>query len=174
MTTQLSFANAAQTGRPRGCKPSATAKAETVADYVNAALANPPVPPPPTPRKPRTPGRKAGIWDAMTPEERSAHGKHLASLRNPQNMKRTKRRLGTPDGWTHEGVSVAIAAARMEAIALTAKLKARGLIAEADKLGERMTIEALTRLRTPGSSVRRIQAAKRLLRHYHPELAGLI
>lgn len=108
----------------------------------------------------------------MTPEERSAHGKYLASLRKGENMRRTKRRTGTPSGWNHEAVSVARAAAQLEASQLVERLKAQGHIAPGDAEGEKATLEALTTLRSPGSHVRKVATAKRLLRFYHHDLAA--
>jgi len=110
----------------------------------------------------------------MTPEERSAHARYLASLRSPENMRRTKRRTGTPDGWTHEAVKVARAAAQIEASKLVEKLKAEGHIAPGDAEGETATLEALIILRSPGSHVRKVANAKALLRHYRPDLSGLL
>jgi hypothetical protein len=110
----------------------------------------------------------------MTPEQRSAHGKYLASLRKGANMARTKRRKGTPNGWNHEAVSVARTAARLKATELVERMKADGLIDPSDTDGIEATVDALTTVWSPGSRVRRVQQAKRLLRFYLPDQASLI
>lgn len=165
-----SFAAPARRGRTVSSR--SDFKPATVAEYVTEALASPMQPPPPPPRK--APSRSSGIWQNMTPEERSAHGKHLASLRSNANMRRTKHRTGTPSGWNHEAVKVARAAAQIEASKLVQKLKTAGLIAPNDTEGEAATLDALTILRSPGSHNRKVSNAKRLLRHYHPDLSGLL
>lgn len=171
--TQRSFAaNAVKTGRPFGCRPKP--KPESLPEFISAALADPLNPPPPPPPKPRTPGRPAGIWEGKTAEERTAHAKYLASLRQGKNMARTKRRTGTPDGWNHEAVAVARAAARLKAAELVEKMKAQGLIDPSDTDGIEATIEALTVVWSPGGRTRRVQQAKRLLRFYCPDQASLI
>ena len=163
-----SFAAPAKRGRPVGSRRPKT-KAATVADFVTEALTNSPQPPPPAPRKPRDPNRKAGVWDTMTPEERSAYAKRLASLRRPENMRRNTSRKGVPHGWSGPAVAVATAAARLEAQELVNRLKATGTIAKGDTEGEQATLEALVIVRTPGSSQKRRKCALRLLRHYGTE-----
>lgn len=130
-------------------------------------------PPPPAPPKPRSPNRKAGIWDTLkTPEERSSYAKELASRRNPANMARKGRFPGTPVGWDHRSAAVAKTAARMEADALVSKLQAQGVISAEDAEGAKATAEALTIVRAPGGMGEKKKWAKRLLDHYHPEIAG--
>lgn len=132
-------------------------------------------PPPPPPPKPRSPNRSAGIWDKLkTPEERSAYAKELAARRKPENMARKGSIPGTPNGWDHRSASVAKTAARMEAEALVSKLKAKGVIAPEDEEGAKATAEALTIVRAPGGIAERKKWAKRLLRHYHPDIAGSV
>lgn len=174
-TLSGSFADAAKIGRPVGCRPTKGGKPVTVADFVHRALAEPLVPPPKQPKAPRTPGRSAGIWDTFnTPEERSAYARSLAAKRRPENMARPHSigRKATPARWTKAASDTARAAARLEALALVARLKSQGLISKDDQEGEAATIEALTVLRSPGGNQRKQAVARRLLRHYHPELAA--
>jgi hypothetical protein len=166
-----SFATAT-TRKGRTVSTRADFKPSTVAEFVTEALAAPLQPPPPPPRKPKS--RPAGIWEGLSPAERSAHARYLASLRSPKNMARTKRRTGTPDGWTHDAVRVARAAAQIEAAELVHKLKAEGRIAPDDTEGEAATLEALTILRSPGGTNRKLATARRLIRHYHEDLTGLL
>lgn len=127
--------------------------------------------PPPKVRKVRGPNRKAGVWDKMTPEQRSEWGKYLASLRQPKNMARTKRRTA-PTGWDHVSLAAANLKARQEAEALVAKLIASGAIAADDTEGAKATTEALTIVRSPaGRTDERKRWARRLLDHFHPDLA---
>lgn len=171
MSNPQSFtASRSRTGRPVGCVPKKSQPAN-IAEFVQSALANPPKPPSPIPKRPRTPGRSAGVWDGMTPDQRSAYGKHLASLRKPENMARRLSGHSTPHGWTTGAANVAKAAARLEAQALVAKLKAQGTIAPED---EAATVEALAVVKSPGAQQPKVQAARQLLRFYHPECAGLI
>lgn len=167
-----SFAESVRaTGRPRGTR--VKPKADTIAESVLQALSDPPKPPPPAPPKPKNPKRKAGIWENLTPEERSAHGKKLAAMRSSKNMARTCQRTGTPKsgGWTHESASVAKAAARIESETLVRKLVADGKVQEADA---EATIEALTIVRSPGARTERVKWAKRLLRHFAPDMTSLL
>ncbi|QDK34765.1 hypothetical protein DM450_0110 [Sphingomonas sp. IC081] len=170
MTTP-SFARPKRSRKPpRTPRPE---RPETVASFIEKALAAPMAPPPPPAAKPRSPNRKAGIWDKLkTPEERSAYAKELASRRDPKNMARKGRFHGTPVGWDHRSAAVAKTAARLEADALVSTLQARGVIAPDDTEGAEATIEALTIVRSPGGMSKRKKWAKRLLTHYHPELAG--
>jgi hypothetical protein len=170
--TQRSFAtSAAKTGRPVGCRPKPNP--QTLPEFVTQALSEHLTPPPPPAPPPKTPG-KAGIWSSMTPEERSVHAKHLASLRKPENMKRDTRRTGTPNGWNHQSAAVARTAARIQATEMVDKMKSQGLIDPQDAEGIEATIDALTVLASPGSNAKRVKAAKRLLRFYAPEHASLI
>jgi hypothetical protein len=89
-------------------------------------------------------------------------------------MARTKRRTGTPDGWNHEAVAVARAAAKLRATELVEKMKAQGLIDPADTDGIEATLDGLVTVWSPGSRVRRVRHAKRLLRFYLPDQASLI
>ncbi len=113
------------------------------------------------------------MWDKLSPEERSAHGKYLASLRQGKNMARTTRRNGTPDGWTHDAVAVARSAAHLKASQLVEKMKADGLIDPSDTDGIEATLDALTVVWSPGSRIRRVRKAKQLLRFYLPDHASL-
>lgn len=169
-----SFATPLKPGRQVGTRPKP--KPATVADFVEQALAEPITPPPPAPKPPRNLRRKAGIWEDMTSEQRSAHARKLAAMRKPENMRRTCQRTGTPKtgGWTHESAAVAKAAARMEAEQLVAKLQADGTIAPDDLAGAKATVEALTAVRSPGSKTERVKWARRLLRHYTPDMAGVL
>lgn len=163
-----SFAAPPKRGRQGGggSKP----KPATVADFVSQALSQPLLPPPPAAPKPRSGG--AGIWDTMNPAERTAYAKAMAARRDPKNMSRTKRRTGTPSGWNHRAVSVARATALLEATELAMKLKTQGVIPPNDPEGEAATIAALAVLRSPGSQVRKVAQARKLLRFYHPDMAG--
>lgn len=165
-----SFADPMPSGRPIGYRPGPEPPS-TVAEFVQESLASPIKPPPPPPPKPRDPKRKAGIWEKMTPEERSEHAKALAAKRSPANMARKGRTPGTPNGWDHTSVAVAKVQARMEATELVSKLIAEGKIHKQDKAGAEATIEALTIVRSPGGNSNKLRWAKRLLRFYHPELA---
>lgn len=165
-----SFVAPAKRGRTAGRKP--RPKVSTVAEFVQVALNDPPTPPPRPPKPPRTEGRSAGVWDGMTPEERSTYAKQLAAKRKPENMARRLSGHNTPNGWTLPAANVARAAARLEALELVAKLKASGQIAADDTEGEQATLEALTIVRSPGGNTKRRQMAMRLLRHYHSELSA--
>lgn len=171
--TKRSFASPKRTRKPpRTSRPDTP---ETVASFVEKALAEPMAPPPPAPPKPRNPNRKAGIWDKLrTPEERSAYAKELAARRKPQNMARKGRFPGTPVGWDHRSAAVAKTAARLEADALVSKLQSQGVIAPDDEDGAKATAEALAIVRSPGGIGDRRKWAKRLLSHYHPEIAQSI
>lgn len=151
--------------------PLKKSKPTTIAEFVNEALTSPLKPPAPLPKRPRTPGRSAGVWDGMTPEERSAHGKWLASRRSPQNMARHHSAHSTPHGWSNGAANVAKASARLEAQALVEKLKAQGTVAPED---EAATVEAMAIVKSPGARQPKVKAARQLLRFYHPECAGLI
>lgn len=136
------------------------------------ALAAPLQPPAPTtaPKVEQT-KRGNGVWARFkTPEERQAYARHLASLRKPENMARTKRRTGTPHGWTGAEARAARALAELEADQLVARLKMKGVIAKGDVEAAQATKEALVIVRSPGGSKCRRKMAERLLRHYHPEL----
>jgi len=62
----------------------------------------------------------------------------------------------------------------MEADALVTKLQNKGIIAPEDVEGAKATAEALTIVRAPGGLSDRRKWAKRLLAHYHPDIAGMI
>lgn len=53
-------------------------------------------------------------------------------------------------------------------------MKTQGLIAKGDKQSEWETFKALTKVRGPGGVAERRKVAARLLRHYHPEMAGAL
>lgn len=168
MTSYKSFAT-------RRLKASAKAPAytppETVAEFVESSLANPPQPPqrPPVPKRP--PARPAGIWADMTPEERSAHARKLAALRRPENMVRPYKRKRGPKGWAVEDATAAKAKALILAEEMVARLVEQGAIAPDDTEGARATVQALAKLNTPGGSQRdKLRAAKRLMAHYGPSL----
>lgn len=110
----------------------------------------------------------------MSPAERSAYAKELAARRKPENMRRSCQRLGTPKrgGWTHETAAVAKTAAQLEAERLVAKLQADGTIAPDDTAGAKATAEALSVVASPGGRAERVKLAKRLIRHYHPDVAS--
>lgn len=169
-----SFTFTSPKGRPLGASPKPPAP--TVAEFVADALSAPNAPPPPLPPiLPVDPNRRRGsIWSGMSPEERTALAKKLASLRDNRNMRRPSRK-GVARGWSNEAFAVAQANARMEAAELVTRLKLSGLIAPDDKAGEQATLEALTFVRTPGSRVERQRVARRLLRFYAPpELTELV
>lgn len=172
MTTLTTFAAPARIGRPIGSRP--RPNPQTIPAFVQDALSNPQIPPPPASAPERQPNRKAGIWDTMTPDERSAYAKRLAAKRSSRNMARKGRTPGTPNGWTATAAAVATAAARIEAEQLVGKLQAQGTIAPHDKAGAAATIEALAIVRGPGGRTKRLQQARRLLRHYAPEMASLL
>lgn len=66
-------------------------------ELIGNALENPIQPPPP---KPKNPKRANGIWATLrTPEERTAYAKTIRSRVKPENLKRTGRKAGVPNGW---------------------------------------------------------------------------
>jgi hypothetical protein len=110
----------------------------------------------------------------MSSQERTAHAKKLAALRDPANMARPRRK-GVARGWSAEAFAVAKAQAQLEAAELVSRLKLAGLIAPDDHAGADATFAALAFVKTPGSRVEREKVARRLLRFYaSPELANLI
>lgn len=168
-----SFAAPARTGRPVGARPQAGPA--TIAAFVADALTSPLPPPPPEAKPPRTPGRKAGIWDTMNTQERSAYAKSLAAKRDPKNMARPQHsKRGPRNGWTAAAADVARAAARLKAEKLVAALQAAGTIAQDDAEGAAATVEALTIVASPGNKAIRVRYARKLLRHYAPEDAALL
>lgn len=171
-TRMKSFASPAarKTGRPYGTLPT---KVETVAEFVTLAITQPLAPPPQVPKSPKPPGSGRGIWKHMTPEERSAYAKKLATYRHPRNMVRTGPRK-IPKGWTAGTTEAAKARALLEAEKLVTKLIKRGEIDSRDKAGIAATIDALVAVRSPGGRTAKARKARQLLRHYHPELAATL
>lgn len=111
----------------------------------------------------------------MSPEERSAHARKLAAMRNPENMKRPYKRPCGPRGWAAEDAAAAKARAIIRAEQMTERLIADGQIDPDDKEGARATVKALARLNTPGGNQReKVRAAARLLAHYGPALEGAL
>lgn len=167
---QTGFKLKGSRGRPKGSQPQPRPK--TVAEFVHLALAAPLAPPPPQEKPPRKRSGN-GVWGKFkTPEERQAYARHLASLRKPENMARTNRRTGTPNGWKGEQARAVRALAELEADRLVAHLRATGAIAKDDAEAAKATKDALVLVRSPGGSKRRRKMAERLLAHYHPELAA--
>jgi hypothetical protein len=152
-------------GRPKGSSP----KPGTVAEFVQLSLSQPFQPP--SRPKPEFKGKRNGIWSQFkTPEERSAYARTLAAKRNPKNMARTKRRTGTPNGWSGEAARVAKAQAALEADHLVEKLQSERKIPRGDAEAVEATRQALIIVRSPGAPSRKREMAERLLAHYHPEL----
>lgn len=142
----------------------------SIAKFIEEALEEPIAPPSPTPPPVKEPPkRRAGIWATMTPEERSAWGKHLASRRNPANMARKGRTPGTPNGWNHKSVHSARLAARLEAEELVSKLQAKGIV-QPEKRDA--TIDALATIASPGNRRSRVRQARAVLREFEPSNAG--
>lgn len=140
---------------------------ETVAEFVDLALSNPPTPPPP-PKPPKSDRkRSAGAWDGMTKKERSAYAKALAAKRNPKNMARPHKAPRGPRGWNADDARKAKANALIQAQSMVAKLIDEGAIARDDLEGQKATVNALARLNTPGGPRReKTRAARRLIAHY--------
>lgn len=157
--------------RPRTSEPP-TEQPQTIAEFVDAALSNPPTPPTRPEQPKRPPARPSGIWADMTPEQRTAHAKKLAAMRKPENMKRPHKRKRGPRGWAVEDANKAKAEAQIKAQEMVNHLIETGRISPDDQEGAQATAKALARLNTPGGDRReKIRAARRLVHHYHPELA---
>ncbi|KPL68305.1 hypothetical protein SZ64_09345 [Erythrobacter sp. SG61-1L] len=111
----------------------------------------------------------------MTPEERSAYAKKLAAMRRPENMRRAYKRTRGPKGWSAEDAAAAKVAARLAAERLVERLIANGTIPRSDIDGANATVAALTLLAAPGGAkADKLAAARKLLRHYHADLAGMV
>lgn len=146
-----------------------------MAEFVEQALANPPTPPNRPALPPRPPARPAGIWADMTPEERTAHAKKLAAMRQNKNMSRPYKRPRGPRGWAAEDAAVVKTNARLRAEELVERLIAEGQIDPDDSAGAKATVEALTRVASPGGCKRkRAQAARRLIAHYGPAIVDAV
>lgn len=168
--TKPGFTLTAAPGRPKGSKT--TPRPQNVAEFVQLAFTHPLEPPPPAPKPKRIRGGN-GIWASFkSPGERQAYARYLASKRDPKNMARTKRRTGTPNGWTAEAAKAAKAKAELEAARLVEKLRAEGTIAKRDSETAAATKAALALIRSPGAPKQRRLMAERLLAHYHPERAS--
>lgn len=152
----------------------------SILEFVQEALKDPIPPPPKTPKRttlasqspPRRlrPRKHGNIWHCMTKAQRRAYAKHLASKRSPENMARGHK---VPHGgWTVQSAEAARARARIEAQRLVNVLCAEGTLDLQDTESVEATLEALTFIRSPGGKTRREKAARKLLRQYHPEVAG--
>jgi hypothetical protein len=168
MTAYKSFA---RTRLKASARNPETPPPETIVEFIETSLANPPRPPkhPPVPKRP--PARPAGIWADMSPEERSAHAKKLAAMRRPENMARPYKRKRGPKGWAVEDANAAKAKALILAEEMVSRLVKQGAIAPGDTEGARATVHALAKLNTPGGHQReKLRAAKRLVAHYGPKV----
>lgn len=168
MTASKSFSLKAPKGRAKGFKPKP--QPQTVAEFVNHALAEPMQPPPKPLKERKRACVSSGIWATLkTPEKRSQYARWLASRRKPENMARTERRTGTPNGWSHEAAQAAFAQAELEASRLVAKMQAQGIIAKKDKETAEATKAALVMVRAPGGERKKKERmAERLLETFHP------
>lgn len=172
-TMTQSFTQAGKPGRQKRSSPRPAP--QSVADFVQLAVTDPLKPPPTPAPQPGNPQRKAGVWDMLkTPEERIAQAKFLAAMRNPANMKRKGPPPGIPNGWTKASAAIAKTTARIKAEKLVTRLKASGQIATDDQQGMEAKIEALAIVQSPGATAVRNKYVKRLLRHYHPDMAALV
>jgi RNase H-fold protein (predicted Holliday junction resolvase) len=140
--------------------------ATTVATFIERSLQDKfDITLPPKPPKPE----RRNSWSHMTREERSAYAKYLASLRSPENMRRKGRVKGTVVGLKKELADHARAVARVNAESLVTKMRRKGLVKPEDV--ER-TIEALTCIASPGERLKRLRAARKLLKEFAPRTEG--
>ena len=158
-------------------RPPKAPAALTMAEYVSAALANPMLPPAP---KPKNPNQKGGVWATLkTKEERTAHAKYIRSKVNPENLKRTGRKPGVPNGWNAKDYAVASAVADADAEAAFATFAESGPMPDmstgempsADELVRYATLTLVKLVRSPASASIRLGAARTLVEFTQPKPA---
>jgi hypothetical protein len=157
-------------GRPRK-----TPTPPTLAEYVEAALANPMQPPAP---KPKNPNQKAGVWSQFkTKEERSEYAKLLRSRVNPDNLKHTGRKPGVPNGWKAGDYKEAVAVANRDAEAAFAHfaeggslpLPFSGEVPSPEELVKYATLTLIKLVRMPAPASIHLAAARTLVEFTQPK-----
>lgn len=165
MTKPTSFKPVSQRVQRKNHSP------QTVAEFIQTSFEKPLV----APRVQKKVPRGAGIWESFkTPEERSAYAKSIAAKRKPETLGGYGPTPGLARGWTREAARAAASIARIEADEMVERLKAKGLIDPDDAKGAKATADALAIVRSPGETRIRQRAAKRLLLHYHPDVAASV
>ena len=168
MTDTTALSAPRKRGRPKGSKN----RPKTLASFISKAITEPYAPPEPKPAgpKPRKKGGK-GIWDKLkTPEERSAYAKKIRAKVTPEGLKRSGRKLHTPNGWDAQSYAAAKKRAKRDAKAFAEKLDAAGHL-PSDPIARFCILECLELMRTPGSRNLTLACAKTLLEYLVPKPA---